>query len=153
MSVLFAQSTKVSDSVQRHPLGYVARVGQSAWRYVLLDAGAASVDASEVLSWLDSDGYEATGDVSAGQGMFAGALAVGGSFTDGEYAFIQFEGPAVVKTSGGSLADGDYCILGADGVVAESSADPAAVADIKAGVGRAMATEASSLVEVMLGGK
>ena len=153
MSVLSMQSILVSSDTAKHPLGYEYSVGQKTWKYVLLDAGAASVDASEVLSWLDSDGYEATGDVSAGQGMFAGALAPGGTFTDGEYAFVQTKGPCVVKTSGGSLVDGDYCILGADGVVAESSVDPAAVADIKAGVGRAMATEASSLVECMLGGK
>ncbi len=123
-------------------LGTKAEGAAGKWYIkVLLDAGAGSLAAGATLTWGDRDAFEATADVSAGTTEPAGVLAVGGSYTDGEYAWVQYQGdhPAVNKASGDdSYADGTGVIAdGIDGICAQASASPAAVADVRVWMGYA----------------
>lgn len=150
MSIYAGQALVGSSSKATAPLGAEHKVGGKRYRYVLLDAGAATLAAKAALSWLDGDAYEATMDVSAGSGSFAGVLGASGTYTDGEYAWVQFEGEATV-TSTGSIADGRGCTLSATDGAASQSASPPAVADIEGNVGRALSAAAGGEVVVLLG--
>lgn len=161
-----AQAIGYSDSVAQETVGAVmyGDLGKE-YLYVLLDLGAHSALASrDVLTWLDRDAYEVTADVSAGQGEFAGVLPLktdgtAGSFTDGEYAWVQIAGDAELSKDAGddSYADGTGVIVDAssDAKAAKASAEPPAVADVAAWIGRSTqaSDDTNDIVYVRLGGR
>ena len=139
---ILAHAVTESRATAQVPVGTIVEVGTNKkYIYCLLDAGAATLAGGGVLSWLDRDAFEATIDVSAGTGEPVGVLDSGGSFTDAQHAYVQFEGPATVtkEAADDSYVDGTGVIMDGtnDGSAKKASAEPPAVADVAAYLGRA----------------
>jgi hypothetical protein len=111
--VLGIDPTDVSDS-QAHKLGSlgsnVTDDGIKTYKYVQYKTGAGSVAAvsGQVAYYYTLDGYknhQVTSDLSDSVEIGAGVL--GSAPTDGQYCWIQIEGPATLSIALTAGADGD----------------------------------------------
>jgi len=112
-AILGIDPTAVSDD-QEHKLGSygsnVTSEGIKTYKYVQYDTGAGAVAAvsGQVAYYYTSDGYknhQVTSDLSDSVGIGAGVL--GSAPTDGQYCWIQIEGPATLSIALTGGTDGD----------------------------------------------